>query len=55
MIQVFPCIHFFIRVNGMKIATAGIGYVELSIVVLLLQYNFVKAVDIVPERCATTD
>ncbi len=34
----------------MKIAVAGIGYVGLSIAVLLSQHNSVKAVDIIPEK-----
>lgn len=34
----------------MKIAVAGMGYVGLSIAVLLSQHNTVKAVDIVPEK-----
>lgn len=33
-----------------KIAVAGIGYVGLSLAVLLAQYNEVTAVDIVPEK-----
>lgn len=34
----------------MKIAVAGMGYVGLSLAVLLSQYNEVKAVDIIPEK-----
>ena len=34
----------------MKIAVAGIGYVGLSIAVLLSQHNEVTAVDIVKEK-----
>lgn len=34
----------------MKIAVAGIGYVGLSLAVLLAQNNEVKAVDIIPEK-----
>ena len=34
----------------MKIAVAGIGYVGLSVAVLLAQHNTVMAVDIVPEK-----
>ncbi|MDP4152848.1 MAG: nucleotide sugar dehydrogenase [Bacillota bacterium] len=34
----------------MKIAVVGIGYVGLSISVLLSQHNTVKAVDIIPEK-----
>ncbi len=34
----------------MKIAVAGIGYVGLSIAVLLAQYNEVTAVDIIQEK-----
>lgn len=34
----------------MKIAVAGVGYVGLSIAVLLAQHNEVKAVDIIPEK-----
>ena len=33
-----------------KIAVAGIGYVGLSLAVLLSQHNDVTAVDIVPEK-----
>lgn len=36
--------------SDMKIAVAGIGYVGLSVAVLLAQHNTVKAVDIVPEK-----
>ncbi len=36
--------------NNMKIAVAGIGYVGLSLAVLLAQNNEVTAVDIVPEK-----
>lgn len=38
------------KVNDMKIAVAGTGYVGLSIAVLLAQHNTVKAVDIIPEK-----
>lgn len=34
----------------MKIAIAGIGYVGLSLAILLAQHNEVIAVDIVPEK-----
>ena len=34
----------------MKIAVAGVGYVGLSIAVLLAQHNEVKAVDIIQEK-----
>lgn len=34
----------------MKIAIAGMGYVGLSMAVLLAQHNKVTAVDIVPEK-----
>ena len=33
-----------------KIAVAGTGYVGLSLAVLLAQYNYVTAVDIIPEK-----
>lgn len=36
----------------MKIAVAGVGYVGLSIAVLLAQHNQVKALDIVPQKVA---
>ena len=36
--------------NDVKIAVAGIGYVGLSIAVLLASHNRVAAVDIVPEK-----
>ena len=38
------------KINDMKIAVAGTGYVGLSIATLLAQHNSVTAVDIVPER-----
>ena len=38
------------KVNDMKIAVAGTGYVGLSIAVLLAQHNTVKTVDIIPEK-----
>jgi len=34
----------------MRIAIAGIGYVGLSMAVLLAQHNFVTAVDVIPEK-----
>lgn len=34
----------------MRIAVAGVGYVGLSLAVLLAQHNQVKAVDIIPEK-----
>lgn len=34
----------------MKITVAGIGYVGLSMAVLLAQHNDVTAVDIIPKR-----
>ena len=34
----------------MKIAVAGLGYVGLSLSVLLAQYNEVTAVDVVEEK-----
>lgn len=34
----------------LKIAVAGTGYVGLSLAVLLAQYNYVTAVDIIPEK-----
>lgn len=37
-------------VKGQKIAVAGMGYVGLSLAVLLSQHNDVTAVDIVPEK-----
>ena len=38
------------KVNDLKIAVAGTGYVGLSLAVLLSQHNDVTAVDIVPEK-----
>lgn len=38
------------RTLNMKIAVAGIGYVGLSIAVLLAQHNEVTAVDIIQEK-----
>ena len=34
----------------MKIAVAGLGYVDLSNAILLAQHNEVVAIDIVPEK-----
>ena len=36
--------------DELKIAVAGIGYVGLSISMLLAQHNEVRVVDIVPEK-----
>lgn len=40
------------RIDGNKyhIAVVGAGYVGLSLAILLSQYNYVTAVDIVPEK-----
>ena len=34
----------------MKIAIAGVGYVGLSLAMLLAQHNEVRALDVVPEK-----
>lgn len=34
----------------MKIAVAGMGYVGLSLAMLLAQHNEVRALDVVPEK-----
>ena len=39
----------------MKIAVAGLGYVGLSLAVLLAQHNEVRALDVVPEKVGTLD
>lgn len=36
--------------NGLNIAVAGVGYVGMSLAVLLAQHNHVSAVDTVPEK-----
>ena len=40
------------NINGLEIAVAGIGYVGLSIAVLLSQHHKVTAVDVTPEKVA---
>ena len=39
----------------MKIAVAGLGYVGLSLAVLLAQHNEVRALDVVPEKVGMLD